>query len=59
MGSEMCIRDRNGTVVKSHGGTDSVGFAHAIEVAHSAARNGLVENIRKDLKGQQEQQNAV
>ena len=49
----------NGTVVKSHGGTDSVGFAHAIEVAHSAARNGLVENIRKDLNGQQEQQNAV
>ncbi len=38
-----------GTVVKSHGGTDPVGFARAIEVAHSAAKNGLVENIRKDL----------
>ena len=47
----------NGTVVKSHGGTDSVGFAHAIEVAHSAAKNGLVENIRMDLNGQQEQGN--
>jgi glycerol-3-phosphate acyltransferase PlsX len=38
-----------GTVVKSHGGTDPVGFARAIEVAHSAVSHSLVENIRKDL----------
>ena len=39
----------NGTVVKSHGGTDSVGFRHAMEVAIEEARNSLVTQIQDAL----------
>jgi len=39
----------NGIVVKSHGGTDSLGFATAIDVACEMARNGLVEKIAADV----------
>ena len=35
-----------GTVVKSHGGTDPVGFMHAIEVAAAEARKDLVTQIK-------------
>ena len=35
-----------GTVVKSHGGTDSFGFRHAIEVAIEEVENNLVEKIQ-------------
>ncbi len=34
-----------GTVVKSHGGTDRVGFKHAIEVAMGEAKGQLVKQI--------------
>jgi phosphate acyltransferase len=39
----------NGVVVKSHGGTDALGFATAIDVAIEMVRNGLVERIKQDL----------
>lgn len=39
----------NGVVVKSHGGTDALGFATAIDVAIEMVRNGLVEKIAEDV----------
>ena len=38
-----------GIVIKSHGGTDAEGFAAAIEIGYSMARNGLLEKINQDL----------
>ena len=39
----------NGVVVKSHGGTDALGFATAIDVAVDMVKNGLVARIASDL----------
>jgi phosphate acyltransferase len=39
----------NGIVVKSHGGTDGLGFATAIGVAIDMVQNGLVAKITEDL----------
>ena len=39
----------NGIVVKSHGGTDALGFATAIDVAIEMARNDLVAKIAADV----------
>lgn len=39
----------NGIVVKSHGGTDALGFATAIDVAIEMARNELVAKIAADV----------
>jgi glycerol-3-phosphate acyltransferase PlsX len=39
----------NGVVVKSHGGTDAIGFATAIDVAVDMVRNGLVAKIASDV----------
>ena len=38
-----------GVVVKSHGGTDALGFATAIDVAIEMVRNGLVSKIAEDV----------
>ncbi len=38
----------NGICIKSHGGTDSVGFANAIRVAVELITNAFNENIKKD-----------
>jgi glycerol-3-phosphate acyltransferase PlsX len=40
----------NGIVVKSHGGTDEVGFAHAIGVAVDIISNGFKNRITEELK---------
>jgi len=40
----------NGLVVKSHGGTDALGFSHAIDVAIDVASENLLGKIRDDLK---------
>jgi glycerol-3-phosphate acyltransferase PlsX len=40
----------NGVVVKSHGGTDALGFATAIDVAIEMHRNGLVRKIADDME---------
>ncbi len=39
----------NGVVVKSHGGTDALGFATAIDVAVEMVRNDLVSKIKTDV----------
>ena len=39
----------NGIVVKSHGGTDGLGFASAIDLALEMAGNDLVARIARDL----------
>lgn len=39
----------NGITVKSHGGTDAVGFANAIGVAADMAREGFLDRLRNDL----------
>jgi glycerol-3-phosphate acyltransferase PlsX len=39
----------NGVVVKSHGGTDATGFAHAVDVAMDMVTHGFTQNIRESL----------
>lgn len=39
----------NGVVVKSHGGTDAFGFAHAVDVAMDMVTHGFNERIRDGL----------
>jgi len=39
----------NGTVVKSHGGTDAFGFANAIEVGVDMVQRGVNEQIAANL----------
>jgi glycerol-3-phosphate acyltransferase PlsX len=39
----------NGPVVKSHGGTDSFGFSHSIEVCYKIAKGDLINIIKKNL----------
>ncbi len=39
----------NGVVVKSHGGTDATGFAHAVDVAMDMVTHGFTTTIREGL----------
>jgi len=39
----------NGIVIKSHGGADPEGFASAIEIGYSIARDGMLQKINQDL----------
>lgn len=39
----------NGIVVKSHGGTDEVGFANSIKVAYKLAENKINEQINREM----------
>ena len=39
----------NGVVVKSHGGTDALGYATAIDVAIDMVKNGLTQRIASDV----------
>ena len=41
----------NGVVVKSHGGTDAEGFAHAVDVAMDMVANNFNERIRAGMTG--------
>jgi len=36
-------------VVKSHGSTDSIGFAHSIEMCHKIVKGNLIEKIKSNL----------
>jgi glycerol-3-phosphate acyltransferase PlsX len=36
-------------VVKSHGGTDSIGFAHSINVCNKIIKSNLIEKIKANL----------
>lgn len=40
----------NGIVIKSHGGTDAMGFASAIDVGYDMANSGLIERLAKDIQ---------
>lgn len=37
-----------GICVKSHGGTDALGFCHAVKVAHELVSDNLNEGIKED-----------
>lgn len=39
----------NGVVIKSHGGTDKIGFAAAVDIGYDMVRYGLLEKIGADL----------
>jgi glycerol-3-phosphate acyltransferase PlsX len=39
----------NGIAIKSHGGTDALGFASAIEVGHEMAESRVIERLSSDL----------
>jgi glycerol-3-phosphate acyltransferase PlsX len=39
----------NGICVKSHGGTDGLGFANALEVSVNLVRHKFNEGIREDI----------
>jgi len=39
----------NGVVVKSHGGTDALGFSNAINVAADLVRQGTNQRITSEL----------
>lgn len=39
----------NGIAVKSHGGTDALGFASAVDLAYEMAESGLVTRLSADL----------
>ena len=40
----------NGTVVKSHGGIDSFGFYHSIDLCYKIVKGNLMAQIKKNLK---------
>ena len=39
----------NGPVVKSHGGTDSLGFYYSIDLCYKIVKGNLMEQIKKNL----------
>ena len=46
---ERCFLGLNGVCVKSHGGTDALGFANAIRVAVKLIADGVNEGIKQDF----------
>jgi glycerol-3-phosphate acyltransferase PlsX len=49
----------DGVVIKSHGGTDALGFAKAVEIGFNMVRHGLLEKIRDSLAQSDESRSAV
>ena len=45
----VVIGMKQNPVVKSHGGTDSVGFAHSINVCNKIVKGNLIEKIKSNL----------
>ena len=39
----------NGIAIKSHGGTDALGFASAVDLGYEMAQSGLLERLSNDL----------
>ncbi|MEL7047567.1 MAG: phosphate acyltransferase PlsX [Pseudomonadota bacterium] len=39
----------NGIVIKSHGGTDALGFASAVDLSYEMTQSGLIERLGDDL----------
>ena len=48
----------NGVAVKSHGGTDAVGFAHALQMAYDMVKANIVSEIEQSLYAKEEPKNA-
>ena len=46
----------NGIAIKSHGGSDALGFASAIDLAYEMADSGLIDRLRTDLASAQQAQ---
>ena len=40
----------NGPVVKSHGGTDAIGFYHSIDLCYKIVKGNLMDQIKNNLK---------
>ena len=40
----------NGVVVKSHGGTDAIGFSNAVKFTIDILRNNIFDRIREQLE---------
>ena len=40
----------NGPVVKSHGGTDAIGFYHSIDLCYNIVKGDLMNQVRNNLK---------
>lgn len=40
----------NGITIKSHGGTDALGFASAVDLGYEMAQTGLIERLAADLE---------
>ena len=38
-----------GPVVKSHGSTDSIGFAHSIDMCNKIVKGNLIQKIKSNL----------
>lgn len=49
----------NGVVIKSHGGTDALGFASAVDLGYDMAESNLIERLAADLKAVEGQLAAV
>ena len=49
----------DGVVIKSHGGTDALGFARAISVGREMVSNDLLTRIREQFLLSQDQQTAA
>jgi phosphate acyltransferase len=41
----------NGITVKSHGGTDALGFASAVDLGYDLSESGLIARLRADIEG--------
>ena len=49
----------NGIVVKSHGGTDALGFAHALNLGIDMAQAGMISRIARDIdRAHQQRENS-
>ena len=49
----------NGVAIKSHGGTDALGFASAIDLGYDMAEAGLIRRLATDLAAFQEKLSAI
>jgi len=45
----------NGIAIKSHGGSDALGFASAVDLAYEMADSGLIERLTADIASRQQQ----
>lgn len=49
----------NGIAIKSHGGTDAYGFAHALELAIDMVNSKMTEHLRKEFSSQESSEKVV